>query len=52
MNILERLISSKEASELLNLNEQYVKQLCASGKLPCKKVGKTWVLDKENLKRV
>ncbi|MDQ0154928.1 helix-turn-helix domain-containing protein [Robertmurraya andreesenii] len=39
----------EEAAEILGLAPGTVKNMCASGKLEAKKIGKTWVLHKNNL---
>lgn len=36
-----------EASELWELSPGYIKNLCAKGKIKSKKIGKTWIIDKE-----
>lgn len=43
---LSNVIGVEEASELWNLSAGYIKNLCAEGKIICKKIGKTWVIDK------
>mgnify|MGYP004475785249 CR=1 FL=1 len=43
------LISSKEAAEILEVNEAFVRSLCSRGKLACQKVGRTWVIDRESV---
>jgi excisionase family DNA binding protein len=48
--MLENIIGVEEAAEILGLSPGYIKNLCARGKIEAKKVGKTWVLDKTNLK--
>lgn len=45
-NPLEQVIGVDEASELWNLSPGYIKNLCAANKIKCKKIGKTWVIDK------
>jgi excisionase family DNA binding protein len=47
--MLDNIIGVEEASKLLKLSPGYIKNLCAAGKLPAKKIGKTWVLDKSKL---
>lgn len=36
----------EEASEMWKLSSSYIKNLCADGKIKCKKIGKTWIIDK------
>jgi len=43
---LNQVIGVEEAAELWGLKAGYIKNLCAAGKIKCKKVGKTWVIDK------
>lgn len=43
---LDNTIGVNEASELWGLAPSYIKDLCANGKVNCKKIGKTWVIDK------
>ena len=42
--LLDHIIGVDEAGELWNLSPDHVKRLCREGKLLCKKIGKTWVL--------
>jgi hypothetical protein len=43
---LNAVIGVEEASLLWGLSPGYIKNLCAEGKIVCKKIGKTWVIDK------
>lgn len=45
-SILDNIIGVEEAARLWRLSPGYIKNLCASGKIKCKKIGKTWVIDK------
>ncbi|MCM3024613.1 helix-turn-helix domain-containing protein [Heyndrickxia ginsengihumi] len=47
---LDDIIGVNDAAKLLQLSPGTVKNLCAEGRLPAKKIGKTWVLDKSKLK--
>lgn len=49
-NILDQVIGVEEAAELWNLSPGYIKNLCAEGKVQAKKIGKTWIIarDQEN----
>jgi excisionase family DNA binding protein len=47
--MLNNIIGVEEAARILGLSPGTVKNMCAEGKLECKKIGKTWVLDKNNL---
>ena len=46
MNILDKVIGVDEASELWGLSPGYIKNLCAEGKVEARKIGKTWILSK------
>lgn len=43
---LDSIIGVEEAAALWNLAPGYLKNLCAAGKVKAVKVGKTWVIDK------
>ena len=43
---LNNIMGVEEAAELWNLSPGYIKNLCASGKVKAVKIGKTWVIDK------
>lgn len=45
--VLEKVIGVEEAAKLWNLTPGYIKNLCAEGKIEAKKIGKTWVIAKE-----
>ena len=44
---LSNVIGVDEASELWNLSSGYIKNLCAERKIKSKKIGKTWIIDKD-----
>ncbi|MGG2024174.1 helix-turn-helix domain-containing protein [Gottfriedia sp. S16(2024)] len=44
--ILDSIIGAQEASEIWGLAPAYIKDLCAKGEIKAKKIGKTWVIDK------
>ncbi|MFB5562299.1 helix-turn-helix domain-containing protein [Bacillus cereus] len=46
-NSLEMVMGVEEASERWRLSPGYIKNLCAEGKVLCKKIGKTWIIDKD-----
>ena len=46
MKILDQIMGVDEASELWSLSPGYIKNLCAEGKLDARKIGKTWILNK------
>lgn len=43
-------ITIKEAADLLNISVQRVRTLCRSKAIPAKKFGRSWVIDRDNLK--
>lgn len=43
---LNNIIGVEEASQLWGLSPGYIKNLCAANKIKCKKIGKTWIIDK------
>jgi hypothetical protein len=43
--MLTDIIGVEEAARLWGLSPGYIKNLCAQGKLECKKIGKTWIID-------
>jgi excisionase family DNA binding protein len=45
--MLENVIGVDEASKLWGLSPGYIKNLCAEGKIIAKKIGNTWVIDKD-----
>jgi excisionase family DNA binding protein len=47
MNPLDNIIGVEEASQIWGLSSGYIKNLCASGKIQAKKIGKTWVISKD-----
>ncbi|KXY84430.1 MULTISPECIES: helix-turn-helix domain-containing protein [Bacillus] len=49
-NSLENIIGVEEAAKILGCSAQTVKNMCAAGKLPAKKIERKWVLDKTMLK--
>lgn len=46
MNPLNRIMGVDEASKLWGLAPGYIKNLCKAGKVKSVKIGKTWILDK------
>ncbi|MET1134704.1 helix-turn-helix domain-containing protein [Bacillus subtilis] len=47
MSVLDKIMGVDEASELWGLSPGYIKNLCANSKIECKKIGKTWIISKE-----
>lgn len=48
--MLNNIIGVNEASEITGLSPGTVKNYCAEGKIVAKKIGQTWVIDKNILK--
>lgn len=44
--MLENIIGTVEAAEILGLSSDHVKLLCRQGKIKAKRIGKTWIIDK------
>ena len=47
-----KLINTKEASKLLGVNVQRVRQLIAAGRLPAQKIARDWVIREKDLAKV
>jgi len=43
---LDSVVGAEEAAAMWKLTPGYIKNLCAAGRLKAKKIGKTWVIDK------
>lgn len=50
-NALDSVIGVDEAADILGLSPGTVKNYCATGKIEAKKIGKTWVIDKNKLNK-
>ncbi|HDR4446685.1 TPA: helix-turn-helix domain-containing protein [Bacillus cereus] len=48
---LNNVIGVDEAHSISGLSAGYIKNLCAAGKIAAKKIGKTWIIDKEQFNR-
>ena len=48
---LNNVIGVDEAHSISGLSAGYIKNLCAAGKITAKKIGKTWIIDKEQFNR-
>ncbi|MCO7175570.1 helix-turn-helix domain-containing protein [Sporolactobacillus kofuensis] len=49
---LDMLAGVDYAADILNLSPGTVKNKCASGEIPAKKIGKTWIMDKNDLIKI
>ena len=47
MSTLDQIMGVEEAAEAFGYSPGYIKNLCADGKLKAKKIGKTWIIEKE-----
>lgn len=47
MDALEKVMGVEEAAREWGLSPGYIKNLCNAGKIEAKKIGKTWVIAKE-----
>lgn len=47
MNVLDLVMGVSEAAEMWGLGMDRVKRLCQEGEVECKKIGKTWVILKD-----
>lgn len=45
-NALNGIMGTEEAAERWGLSQDHIKRLCRDGKVKCIRIGKTWVLDK------
>ena len=46
------MLSTKESAKILNVNNSRVRQLILSGRLPAKKLGRDWSIDKRDLENL
>lgn len=46
MSALDNIMGVQEAAKIWGLSPGYIKNLCAEGKIKAKKIGTTWVIDK------
>lgn len=46
MNPLKHIMGTEEASERWGLTQDHIKRLCRDGKVKAVRIGKTWVLDR------
>ncbi len=47
-----RLLTTKDAASALGVNDSRVRQLILAGQLPAMKLGRDWVIEERNLKKV
>lgn len=46
MNPLDNIMGAEEAAKIWGTSPGYVKNMCLHGKLKAVKIGKTWILDR------
>lgn len=46
MDVLDQIMGVEEAGKLWGYSPDHIKRLCRDGKIKAKKIGKTWVIDK------
>jgi len=44
---IERVMGTEEAAERWDLSQDHIKRLCRDGKVIAKRIGKTWVLERD-----
>jgi len=49
---MENLLTTQQASKILNVNPSRVRQLILKGRLPAIKFGRDWVISKDDLAKV
>lgn len=47
MNVLDQIMSVAEAAEKWGMSQVNVKKLCQNGKVNARKIGRDWVLEKD-----
>jgi hypothetical protein len=50
LNPLNEIMSTEEASKTWGVHQDHVKRLCREGKVICRKIGKTYILQKNQPK--
>jgi len=46
MDVLDQIMGVNEAAEMWGYSPDHIKKLCRDGVIKSKKIGKTWVIDK------
>ena len=49
---IEPMVTLKEAAAVLRVSEKTLKAWCASGKVPCVKIGRGWRLNRRDLEEL
>ena len=47
-----KILTTKQAAKALRVNDSRVRQLILSGRLPAIKIGRDWIIQKKDLKKV
>jgi excisionase family DNA binding protein len=47
-----KILNTKQAAKILGINASRVRQLILSGRLPAQKLGRDWIIQEKDLKKV
>lgn len=47
----DELINTKEAARILGVTPTHARRYCATGQLPCRKVGRDWLIRRVDVER-
>lgn len=47
-----KILTTKQAARALGINDSRVRQLILSGRLPAQKIGRDWIIQEKDLKKV
>lgn len=47
-----KILTTKQAAKTLGINDSRVRQLILSGRLPAQKIGRDWIIQEKDLKKV
>ena len=49
---MDKLLTTKEVAKKLNVSERRIRQFIAQGRLPAIKLGRDWIISKDDLEKV
>ena len=52
LTMLMKILTTKQAAKALGINDSRVRQLILSGRLSAIKIGRDWIIQKKDLKKV
>ena len=52
LTMLMKILTTKQAAKALGINDSRVRQLILSGRLSATKIGRDWIIQKKDLKKV